>query len=1245
MADAVLVLRSADDGSAEAPVDQPASEEPSLDELDRHQGATDPINEAVAFDYSGAFMTLPESNLIIAPFGRDPTGLKLHLGTQLLETYKSYILLKGTTKVQPSASDLKTKDVTFLIKIGARAKPEVAVHKITSTMQISTTSITADWHNLESQDTLEENAAKSPESEKTDLPDHIKNAPKVAGYATGGNLYKVSIKFDLQGVMTENLFHSRDLVAHEPVAEVRNIFAPVANATRKEIHLYVFAGPRFPSLIHRVKEPLAAEMLQDPVGLWHANPNKQYVQLGQELPPDKRPSQQMPAIRTFESFEEYQTLQAYAVIQEKESVAKLIDGFRHIEKGIKIMNFPGAEGRFYIAFMLAFEMEDIPKLQPRSQVKIYMEKNNLALEDAWTATVLEPLPFTEIGAIAMQLHRPRKKKDPDTEETIDPEDAFVDLEVEAGPFTFAVDEDAAKAYQDFPVRQVRVEIISSDKSLRQQLAGMGKIRNTLLRGPALEAEALWTNEEPAVNKEDSSAKEETAVKAETGKKPVTADQVKNLKHWSSLLLGQSTAVTVTSDLYEAIKDTDIPLKSGLMTPSQCEVAEYVRKIPNKIGIIQGPPGTGKTTTAIELLLPLLKGTKDQVLMVAPANVTVDDFILKLTKRLHDVGQGESHMIVRMHAAFADHELVRKEGNIPAQEKAARLNTVKAEEEIGQLLTARFIYEHVRASTVTSHISDPRLKLAEHSLGMMMLKVTGIVKSPWKSGRDTQWDSLHNAIFNLQHSAEFEPDPTNNANIRESMNEAKTIIFQNARVIATTVSGMCDGWLVDFAKVDWIVVDEYSRASEPVYATMMAHYPNVKGILCFGDHRQLRPVAIAKAADNNLYAQLLLSLPARLLQLGHQAVLLTEQHRMVQGTAEFTSSTFYDGKLSYGANTAMSGRPNAQEMCAFLKKNYLTQVREPRVFFDVLHGQRVEGAGHTSFNLENAGFVVKLIDSILQTTNITANNICVLTPYQGQFEVYKNAFRASTTSQNKGGLMIRKADGFQGGESSVIILDLVFSKRPGFMTEANRINVATSRHRDCLLVVGAMAAVERNDAWDGGTLKKLASSFLRTGHVVPISDESLVNIPAIKTTANYLPQNAQAPVGRAKTMNCHRCQQSGHKAADCSAPETCKTCGKPDHTARDCPDGLRAMTCHRCQQSGHKAADCSVPETCNNCGKVGHRAQGCPDEDSCAGCNDRGHNVFNCPSRPKRRRLTPVVDNAVAMEGWAAGSENTADQPS
>ena len=96
--------------------------------------------------------------------------------------------------------------------------------------------------------------------------------------------------------------------------------------------------------------------------------------------------------------------------------------------------------------------------------------------------------------------------------------------------------------------------------------------------------------------------------------------------------------------------------------------------------------------------------------------------------------------------------------------------------------------------------------------------------------------------------------------------------------------------------------------------------------------------------------------------------------------------------------------------------------------------------------------------------VQTSSIAVITPYNAQVALITSQLRSKyptpeTTLPTESGSMhieCGSVDGFQGREKDVIILSLVRSndkKEVGFLSDKRRLNVAMTRPRRCLCVVG------------------------------------------------------------------------------------------------------------------------------------------------------------------------------------------------
>ena len=104
-------------------------------------------------------------------------------------------------------------------------------------------------------------------------------------------------------------------------------------------------------------------------------------------------------------------------------------------------------------------------------------------------------------------------------------------------------------------------------------------------------------------------------------------------------------------------------------------------------------------------------------------------------------------------------------------------------------------------------------------------------------------------------------------------------------------------------------------------------------------------------------------------------------------------------------------------------------------------------------LEQAELVVTKVNDLLEA-GVAANQIGVITPYAAQARLLREKLLMSD-------LEIDTVDGFQGREKEAIVISLVRSNERGeigFLSDLRRMNVAMTRARRELLVIGDSATL-------------------------------------------------------------------------------------------------------------------------------------------------------------------------------------------
>jgi superfamily I DNA and/or RNA helicase len=94
---------------------------------------------------------------------------------------------------------------------------------------------------------------------------------------------------------------------------------------------------------------------------------------------------------------------------------------------------------------------------------------------------------------------------------------------------------------------------------------------------------------------------------------------------------------------------------------------------------------------------------------------------------------------------------------------------------------------------------------------------------------------------------------------------------------------------------------------------------------------------------------------------------------------------------------------------------------------------------------------------LLSRGVAARDVAVITPYLAQVRLLRDALRGEVDA----GLEVDTVDGFQGREKEAVVVDLVRSNDDGeigFLADTRRMNVALTRARRFLLVVGDSATL-------------------------------------------------------------------------------------------------------------------------------------------------------------------------------------------
>nr|KAF6309975.1 zinc finger GRF-type containing 1 [Pipistrellus kuhlii] len=244
----------------------------------------------------------------------------------------------------------------------------------------------------------------------------------------------------------------------------------------------------------------------------------------------------------------------------------------------------------------------------------------------------------------------------------------------------------------------------------------------------------------------------------------------------------------------------------------------------------------------------------------------------------------------------------------------------------------------------------------------------------------------------------------------------------------------------------VVLDESSQMTEPASLLPIARFECEKLVLV-GDPKQLPPtIQGSDAAHENGLEQTLFD---RLCLMGHKPVLLRTQYRCHPAIAAVANDLFYGGGLRNGVSPAERG-----PLLAWL----------PTLCFYNVPGQEQMEGGNSFHNEAEAAFTLMLIRALV-AGGVPGTMIGVITLYKSQLGKLCQLLGAVDLDRpHLATVQVSTVDAFQGAEKEVVVLSCVRTRQVGFIDSEQRVNVALTRGRRHLLIVGHLACLRRNRLW-------------------------------------------------------------------------------------------------------------------------------------------------------------------------------------
>ncbi|MRM85855.1 hypothetical protein D1Z98_06985 [Riemerella anatipestifer] len=526
-------------------------------------------------------------------------------------------------------------------------------------------------------------------------------------------------------------------------------------------------------------------------------------------------------------------------------------------------------------------------------------------------------------------------------------------------------------------------------------------------------------------------------------------------------------------------------------------------------LIQGPPGAGKITVIVELIRQLIKRQKDvKILVTSQSNLAVDNVL----EKLDEINQKEEADLLFMR--LASENTLEKENIrttiLPHMFENKLKNWVTETEQRAK----NYFSEHF--STQQKHKNliefydfyslldkendwnkfNNRLRMSQNYLKQLFENAKDFkeVKKIFEKELGSEFLKLKNIQrdwFAFLGGVTVEDGKDRK---KSMLNNGSTEIdFLTAMMLQTNIMGATCIHIASskYSKVnfrfDYVIMDESSKASP---AETLVPINMGQNIILIGDHNQLPPVVtreeavkknvkteledngldFEKAFGESLFEKLIKAFEADESKQNY-IKMLDIQYRMPKQVGSLISKYFYDSKLK---NPETSIIPDYDKQ----KHHELTLKKDTSIIFFSTSQRENPNDNDNKFNRQNKCNVQAIKELLEKLNTLYSDNLAkskpftigIIAGYRGQVDLLKSSINLSQYSnfvqvetdesgrQKKTNLIeINTVDKFQGAERDIIIYDIVRSSKGqsniGFLDDYRRINVAFSRVKRLLIVVG------------------------------------------------------------------------------------------------------------------------------------------------------------------------------------------------
>ena len=278
------------------------------------------------------------------------------------------------------------------------------------------------------------------------------------------------------------------------------------------------------------------------------------------------------------------------------------------------------------------------------------------------------------------------------------------------------------------------------------------------------------------------------------------------------------------------------------------------------------------------------------------------------------------------------------------------------------------------------------------------------------------------------------------------------LFREARVIASTLVGSANR-LLDGMKFGTLFIDEAAQALEAACWIPMRRATRV---ILAGDHCQLPPTIKSVAAMKGGLDKTLMQ---RIVERKPEAVILLKmQYRMNEAIMRFSSDWFYHGEVEAAPMVKYRGILDLDKAIEW--KDTSGDTSHEQFVGDNFGRINKEEAQLTLLTL--AEYFVRIGRQRIIDERI---DVGIISPYRAQVQYLRHLIKKTDFYKPfRKIIAVNTVDGFQGQERDIIVISMVRSNEEGqigFLRDLRRMNVAITRARMKLIILGDSATLTRH----------------------------------------------------------------------------------------------------------------------------------------------------------------------------------------